>query len=207
MIGHSISGQITPDSLIGTYAGEHWFKWEEDEEWTITNDTAYIITIDSNGCWVTSSWYGVGGTTHFETHYSFCYGNSDNLFTRFHPVDSLTIVYDDISQPPPNYHIYSKRFYGIKISDSILVHTVDRYNIERLTRINPNPFTDHLFIRLPISQNIDIKMIDMGGNELFAFTKNKTNNITINTSSIVPGVYILQLIINNYMQSYKIVKL
>jgi len=207
MIGQSIFSQITPDSLIGTYAGEHWFKWEEDLEWTITNDTAYIFSIDSNGCWVTFSWYGVGGTTHFETHYSFCFGNSDNLFTRFHPIDSLTIVYDDISQPPPNYHIYSKRFYGVKISDSILVHTTDQFIIKTFISIYPNPFIDKLDIHLPISQKCEIKIVDMSGNELYSFTKNNTNNISINTSPMTPGVYILQLKMNNYMQSYKIVKL
>ena len=43
-------GQIEPDSLIGTYAGVRWFRWHEDPNWTIHNDTVYITDINGNNC-------------------------------------------------------------------------------------------------------------------------------------------------------------
>ena len=102
--------QMSPDSLIGTYIGEYWFKWEEDIEWTIQNDTLYV-TNASEDCWMSA--YGMiyhADGTQYETAYSFCNGNSTNCYSRFFSGDSIEIVYNDISQPPPNYHLFSTRY-------------------------------------------------------------------------------------------------
>ncbi|MCK5764948.1 MAG: T9SS type A sorting domain-containing protein [Bacteroidales bacterium] len=205
--------QITPDSLIGTYAGVRWFKWEEDTSWTIFNDTVGVYQINSDCIlWAvsaTSSMGGIyiGGMRPYKTEYGFCQGNVTNYIHRFHPVDSLIIQYNDISPPPPNYHPSSTRYYGVKISDSILVNISDQIISEKLINIYPNPFTDHLHLQLPLSHKCDIKIFDISGKELYAFTENNIKNLTVNTTALVPGVYILQLVINNNMQSYKIVKL
>lgn len=207
VIGYNLICQITPASLTGTYAGEHWFKWEEDLQWTITTDTAYVYSIDTNGCWATTAWYGTGGTSFFETHYYFCYGNSENLFTRFHPTDSLTIVYDDISQPPPNYHVYSKRFYGIKISDSILVSMDDQIINEKLIKIFPNPFTNHLCILLPEYQELTVQIFNLNGKIQFQSIAKNTKQLRINTAAFISGVYILQLVSEEKIRSFRILKL
>lgn len=203
-----LSSQITPDSLIGTYAGERWFKWEEDTNWTITPDTLYVIDIHTKSCYMDVLYSnGSSGTPWYETSYYFCHGNSSNFFDRFHSNDSLTSIWDDYSPPPPNYHVRSKRFYSKKISDSILVNIIEKPDFNEQVKIYPSPFTNHLHMQLSISQKCEIKIFDINGKELYALTKYNIDNSTINTTALVPGVYILQLVINNKMQSYKIVKL
>lgn len=208
--------QITPDSLIGTYAGERWFKWEEDTEWTIFADTVYITEI--NNCWLmalvnNASMGGIyiGGSRPFETSYSFCNGNAENYIHRFHSEDSLSVIYDEISQPPPDDHVSSTRFFSKKISSDILIHTEDiEKNNDRII-IYPNPFTNHINVKIDFqSDSFDeciVKMLDINGNEVMIKYNQNNNQLSINTEVLAVGVYTLQIIQNNSIKSYKVIKI
>ncbi|MDT8394676.1 MAG: T9SS type A sorting domain-containing protein [Bacteroidales bacterium] len=205
--------QITPDSLIGTYAGERWFKWEEDTEWTIFQDSVGILNI--NGCWLFAytpytamGGMYIGGTRTFETAYNFCQGSSINYIHRFHSYDSLTILYNDISPPPPNYHLSSTRFYGKKISDSILVNIINTSNNFAQLNIYPNPFNDHIIIETEKLSDVQVRIINSSGKIVNLTTTQKgENNIWIDTKTVSPGIYVLQLISGKKINSFKIVKL
>jgi len=210
--------QITPDSLIGTYAGERWFKWEEDTEWTIFADTVYVTNI--NNCWLMALvnnasmggiYIGGGGSRPFETSYSFCNGNVGNYIHRFHSGDSLSIIYDEISPPPPDDHVSSTRFFSEKISSDILINTENlEKNNDRIT-IYPNPFTNLLNIKMDLKSNTFdqciVKMFDVNGNELYIYSSRNNNQLLINTKSLALGFYTLQIIQNNSIKSYKVIKI
>jgi len=184
--------QITPDSLIGTYAGERWFKWEEDTEWTITNDTVYITSVNGNNCLMISI------ANHPWIWYK-----------RFYANDSLKIIYEDVSPPPPNDHASSTRFFSKKISSDILIHT------ETLKKgdlsFYPNPFNKQLTIRMNLQENVKnhflLKIFDVNGNEIKIEYRLSNNQILINTESLTSGLYTLQIIQNNSIKSYKVIKI
>ena len=207
-------GQITPDSLIGTYAGERWFKWEEDTEWTITNDTVYITSVNGNNCLMISianhPWMG-GTWVPFETTYDFCFGNSVNWYKRFYANDSLKIIYEDVSPPPPNDHVSSTRFFSKKISSDILINTEDiKKNNDRIT-IYPNPFTNLLNVKIDFqSDSFDeciVKILDINGNEVMIKYSQNNNQLSINTEVLAVGAYTLQIIQYNSIKSYKVIKI
>ncbi len=202
--------QITPDSLIGTYAGEYWFKWEEDTTWTISNDTVFIVEINQNCAMTMTLMYfhpWLGGTwIAYETSYDFCYGNSYNLFYRFHSDDSLTIFYEGVSMPPPNYHVSSTRWYGTKISDSILVQVNEVKSDIQQSKIFPNPVSHKLYIQTSSNQSYGLQIFDMFGNEIINQSIANTKLKSISTEGLVPGVYILRLHFENMIQSFKIIK-
>lgn len=203
--------QITPDSLIGTYVGERWFKWEEDIEWTIFQDSLGISSI--NGCWLNayttiSSMGGIyiGGNCPYETSYEFCKGTSTNYIHRFHSQDSLTILYNDISPPPPNYHLSSTRFYGVKISDSILVNVIEMSDNLLHINIFPNPFSNHITIESKEIFGVEVRILSLNGSLLSTYMIKDEDNLLVETKSLPPGIYILQIISGEFVKSFKIIK-
>ena len=204
LLPHILMSQIEPDSLIGTYAGVRWFKWEEDIEWTVFEDTVGIINI--NGCWLdaltaTTNMGGIyiGGTKPFETAYNFCQGSSTNYIHRFHSQDSLTIIYNDISPPPPNVHISSTRFYGEKICDSILIKIRENNRNDNKLKAYPNPFTTSTTIEYELDgkSRIQITIYNSLGNMVYE-TEDRmmppgNHSITWSSGFLPQGLYFAML--------------
>lgn len=206
VIPQIVSSQITPDSLIGTYVGENWFKWEYEIEWQISIDTSYIISINENICYVSS--LGVLAGPYFETEYDFCYGNSENWYTRFYAQDSLKVIYDDISLPPPNDELFSKRYFGKKISSDILLPTIDLFTDN--IKVFPNPFNKQIIVELGSltpKNSYNLQLLNLNSYEIFVESQLEKNDILINTEVLKPGVYILKLSNENFIKTFKIIKL
>jgi hypothetical protein len=209
-------GQITPDSLIGTYAGERWFKWEEDTNWTIFDDSVGITQIEGCRLWSVVNNLSMGGiylagNPFYETEYDFCLGNSSNDFHRFHSTDSLTIVYRYISPPPPNYHPLSVLFYGKKVSDSILV-SVEKISTNELPLKNyPNPFTTTTTIEFELQKmyTVHFKVYNVMGEVVYQKENHfdpGPHHISWSPGSLPAGLYFGVLKFNDNVEVVKLLK-
>jgi len=200
-------GQTKPDSLKGTYVGNYWFKWNEDTAWTIKNDTAYVISIDTSNC-IINDFYKIlylpsGG--EYETSYSFCNKNLPNWYKRFFSDDSLMVIFNEVSMPPPNYHVWSARFFGKKISSEILVGISDNISYDLKLELFPNPFNNFITIK-NIRKNCMLRIIDLTGKVIFKQEIKSQNALQINTDQILKGLYILQITTSNAITTFKIMK-
>lgn len=201
--------QVSPDSLKGMYKGLYYFKYDVDSIWTITPDTEYVTFIDTINCSDQCHGdIGIFNVDGFETHYNYCYGNSSNQFTRFYGGDSLFIKWDNISRPPPNYKLYSNRFIGKRIPGTAWVG-IEAVNINNEIEVFPNP-TKH---QIQIISNVQLGLmqvwlLDLKGAKVMEkpFNVQKSDEIiTIDVSSILKGVYLLNISINNKSFNKKIV--
>ncbi len=77
------------------------------------------------------------------------------------------------------------------------------YNIKHY----PNPFDDYLIIQVPDNINISqIRIIDLFGRKQKAEINIESKSITINTTNLNKGMYILGLTVNDKVYSSKILK-
>ena len=112
------SSQLPSDSLKGMQVGLYYFKYDSDSFWTIKLDTTYVTFIDTNNCSDRLHGdIGIFNVDEFRTDYNYCHGTISNQITFFYGGDSLYIKWDHISQPPPNYSLYSNRFLGKKFPE------------------------------------------------------------------------------------------
>ena len=202
LLPHILMSQIEPDSLIGTYAGVRWFKWEEDTSWTIHNDTVYVTDINETNCRMIAiaNYPWMGGTwIVYETTYDFCFGTSNNLFHRFHSTDSLLIVVEGVSPPPPNYHVSSTRFYGERICDSILIKIRENNRNDNKLKAYPNPFTTSTTIEYELDgkSRIQITIYNSLGNMVYE-TEDRmmppgNHSITWSSGFLPQGLYFAML--------------
>ena len=186
-IATNVKSQITPDSLIGVYFGECWFKYDEDSIWKISPSTYTVESADSN-CFMNG--YGCSHIKYseYETGYNFCFGNSSNWFVRFYGGDSLKIVFDHISPPPPNYHPYSGRFYGKKYT-TISINTPG-LKVPKI-KIYPNPSNNHVTIETQLT-NLNIEIFDLNGRLVHSHNSLRRQS-EINVSHLEKGLYILKI--------------
>lgn len=198
--------QVNPDSLIGTYAGEKWYKLDSDTEWTISVDTAYILKVDTNNCIIEHLYPATlpSGTGEFETTYSYCNKLSNNWFTRFYSNDSIFIKYDEVSLPPPDFKLWSARFYGKKISSDIPT-SIGYIKNETNYTIYPNPFQSEIKISFDVIGQNKIRLIDTNGKSVF-YKEVNSQNYLIPTNNLPTGIYLLQITSNNSMNNFKLVK-
>jgi hypothetical protein len=189
IIAQTCFAQMPPDSLIGIYDGKYYFKYNSDTIWTITPDSEYVTLIDTNNCSVKCYGdIGVFNTAGFETHYNYCYGNSPDGFVRFYGGDSLFIKFSNISQPPPNYKLYSVRFVGKRIPSSAWVGTNEVAFSNNIT-IFPNPFKDKILLKLPATVgNSRVTIYNMMGQNVFDKILNNSET-SIDVGFLHKGVY------------------
>jgi len=193
--------EIIPEDLLGSYQGQRYFRYDVNPEWTITPATVHVTSIDTTGCW--TSFYGAGincVACNYETHYYFCYGNSGNWFRRFYEGDSLWIMFDHISMPPPDFRLFSIRFYGkknyVNVDDLIETHLVGIY---------PNPGNGKVTISNSGNYN-SYELFDINGNRLASGSVNAQSiPQKLDFSFLNPGIYMIRLIGDNSIQTGKIV--
>jgi hypothetical protein len=195
-------GQLTPDSLNVYYIGEKWFKWEEDTSWTITIDTL-LVTDANEGCHCNMEGLIYNGENAYHTDYSFCYGNLINWYKKFYCGDSLRIVYDDISQPPPNVHYFSIRFYAKK-SDMII--GIDGFEVDKtLIKISPNPYDDELIIEPESSsKKYIVELLNLQGVVLLSNELHK--RLVLQTDHLTTGIYLLKISSGTDVFIHKVIK-
>lgn len=79
-------------------------------------------------------------------------------------------------------------------------------SLEQLINTYPNPVNDIVNIKMEGNALLEsVKIMDMSGAELI-FVKTNSNNYTLNTSVLSPGVYLLQIQTNEGTTTRKIVK-
>jgi hypothetical protein len=139
-----------PDSLVGIYVGNSYFKATESDSWTITADTQYVTAIDTYNCIAyTSGCFTNGiGFRDFFTEYSYCFGTPswDPPNPLFYSNDSVKFIWDNIPYPPPSVHTFSKRFFGKRLPNTSYVGFKDIKPIKSRLRIYPNPTDELLFL-------------------------------------------------------------
>lgn len=186
--------QVIPDSLIGMYTGSYYFKYDSDSNWTIKPDTTYVTFIDTNNC--SDKLHGDIGIFNidgFITNYSFCHGTISNQITFFYGIDSLYIKWDHISQPPPNYVLYSNRFIGKRISGTEWVGI--QKGIENIEfKIFPNPALDK--INIENSEEIKISLISIYDlqSKLILQQEILESKSEINVSNLIKGMYFIKIV-------------
>jgi hypothetical protein len=204
------NAQIQPDSLIGTYVGEYWYS-EWNNPWEIfENDTVWVYSIDTENCTLEfgrsfNEPFGYfGGLKDFETAYDFCNGTSLNFYKRFYGSDSLAMRIDNISPPPPNYKPVSIRFYGKKISSDILtvIHSIP---LESNCILYPNPFQNEINIAFKDLKNRSVRLLNADGKIVF-YGDVTNQNYLIPTNTLSAGMYLLQIITNDSIDNFKIIK-
>jgi hypothetical protein len=90
--------------------------------------------------------------------------------------------------------------------------SVENTEIEESVTIFPNPFTDHLniIINSKADRKIRINLTSTAGKQVFTDDKILTpgeNQISINTSVLSPGLYILNIHGTSFMKAYPLIKL
>jgi len=78
-------------------------------------------------------------------------------------------------------------------------------NLERIVSVYPNPATETLNIKLGISQNYSIQVVDIAGKILIS-KEGKSSSVTINIKDIAKGVYFVKVQTNNINESIKVMK-
>jgi len=186
--------QHTPHSLIGSYAGENWFKWMSDSSWTITSDTFNLYIADTN-CHFSGCMTGFCISAFYQTLYSFCnYPVPDNYYTLFYAGDSMQIKYDNISQPPPNIHFFSQRFYGRQI-DTIPYIIEEKQDESGKIIVYPIPAHDLIYIEAPYDHYF-IELINMQGDAVLK-SESFFRKISLPLSSLKAGMYVLRIFSDN----------
>lgn len=201
--------QVTPDSLKGYYIGQYYFKYDSDPNWTISTDTVFVTNIDISNC--TISHYGseiFASPIGFETHYSFCYGNTPNIpnypniFIRFYSEDSIWMNLENVSMPPPDIGEFSKIFKGKKagvltsINDTPVVLSFNLY---------PNPANDKLYLSFKyLDDNSLVSIYNLKGQLVYSKSINQTDkSLEIDIKGIPKGLYLLHLSSKNSFYSSK----
>ena len=195
--------QVPPDSIIGYYIGDLWFRYDDDP-WTITTDTIQVLNIDTNGCWVHYvAFNGAVWTRHYFSDYGYCsVGNPGNFSITFHSGDSVTEINDNFTPPPPVQY-QSERFYGKKAYINISVSENER---EKLVKAYPNPAKDKLILSASYKgKEIEAELLSIQGKKMWAgVIQQKT---IVDVSSFPKGVYFLK--VNNRKRVFikKIIKI
>ncbi|MBL7934784.1 MAG: T9SS type A sorting domain-containing protein [Bacteroidia bacterium] len=71
--------------------------------------------------------------------------------------------------------------------------------------VYPNPFNDQININNEANINLDVTILDVTG-KIVSSEKSNSNSITINTSELTQGVYIINVKSNELSANYKVVK-
>ena len=186
------TAQYVPiDSLPGTYEGEYWFRWEEDPEWTIIQDTITVTNVNS-----TCGIYGFTGNFYlningsYQTTYGYCTGSVTNWITNFYAGDSIAVIYDEVSMPPPNYHVWYARFYGRRFTSELLLGNKTDTGATG-PGVYPNPANSSLTISPALKgREASIKLLNIQGVVMWkGVIIDKT---VINISSFPKGIYFLK---------------
>jgi len=208
IVAQTCFAQIPPDSLIGIYAGQKYYKPNPYSNWTITNDTEYVKSIDTtickaliNGC----IFWGTGTTSiDFYTDYYFCFGNPTPQMSRpkFYGGDSLRIICDSIPTPPPTTHFTYTRFFGKRMPGTLWVGINEVAFANNIT-IFPNPFNDKILLKLPATaDNSRITIYNMMGQNVFDKTLNNSET-SIDLSFLHKGVYSMIIGVGDKRNFYK----
>jgi hypothetical protein len=96
-------------------------------------------------------------------------------------------------------------------NDTLMI-SVENTEIEESVTIFPNPFTDHLniIINSKADRKIRLSLTGTSGKQVFTEDKILTageNQISINTSILSPGLYILNIHGASFMKAYPLIKL
>ena len=132
--------------------------------------------------------------------------NLDSFYTHSH------YTYDSLcTKKISNDTIYFPHHYNlIKIDSSSLVTEIELPNKEEGSTLNvyPNPFNEFITIKSKEpSENYMIEIYDLIGKRVYAETTKINDQVQINTSFLVPSIYILNIIDRQGKQlRYKIIK-
>ncbi len=202
--------QISPDSLVGTYVGEYWFR-HSDSPWEISeNDTVWVYSVDTSSCTLVfdrsfhEPFSYFSGWNDFETKYDFCYGNSYDFYKRFYALDSLEMRINEISPSPPNFDPVGLRFYGKKISSDV-PNVVQPVKYVNQSLVFPNLFRDKINISFHNLQKRSLRLLNANGGSIF-YIYIDTQEFVISTTDLSNGLYFLQITSNNSIENFKLLK-
>jgi hypothetical protein len=96
-------------------------------------------------------------------------------------------------------------------NDTLLI-SVENTEIEESVTVFPNPFTDHLniIINSKADRKIRLSLISTSGKQVFTDDRVLTggeNQISINTTTLSPGLFILKIHGASFMKAYPLIKL
>jgi uncharacterized protein YjdB len=153
--------------------------------------------------------------------YSIIGGNSDNIFEINSASGELSIVDNTLL----DYETATVHYLTVKVTDSDLfaesntaVITINVEDVDDQTGINdnfsntiniyPNPFTSSLLIQLGKKDYKQLKMVDITGREVISMDIYRTNeiNLTPSYSIVPPGLYIIQLISDKELKTFRILR-
>ncbi len=131
-------------------------------------------------------------------------GTFPNCCDKFYSIDSLSIICDDATPPPP-YQTSSNRFYGERISNKIT--NIRELGDSKQVKIYPNPCNDILNIECKIlNEEVQLIIIDMLGREIKNEDILVDKEIKLNVSDLKKGVYFMQFRTSKTTLTRKLIK-
>jgi hypothetical protein len=183
--------QVPVDSLLGTYVGQCWYASPPTNPWTITPDTVIVTSIDTINCTALISGSCGGGNLTFYSSYTYCNtpttcGTFPYCCDKFYSLDSLCILCDDVTPPPP-YQNSSGRVYAKRISNKVT--GIKDVTLNTKVNIYPDPAIEYLTIETP--QKAIIEILNIEGQSIKTITI-VDNKAIIALDGLSKGVYIIK---------------
>lgn len=97
---------------------------------------------------------------------------------------------------------------GQKVDTTYVASVNEKSPLDKLVNVYPNPFKNEFYISLPENESCNYKLFDLVGKQVYVSEKKKTasNNLLIDASQLLNGVYILEVEIDQQKLKYKLVK-
>ncbi|MEA3494686.1 MAG: T9SS type A sorting domain-containing protein [Bacteroidota bacterium] len=166
-------------------------NWEADATFNI--NTCKKILVKDSDIFVGTYFYGI----YYSSDYGQSWKNiSDGL--AYKTIYSMEIIDD---------YLYAGTYQGgvwkRKLSEIVGVE----YNkaVDEIT-VCPNPASEKIYLKIPLSSKTELNIIDMNGNVLIKNNYHDNKNIEVNIDKIPKGVYILKIISGNEVFIEKFLK-
>jgi len=195
----SFSQEPIPDSLVGIYEGELYYRIQ-DNDWVLINSSCfeYVTGIDTGSCYVSFNDEQsimdhaiIGNPTTFKTKYAYCSGTWDSYQPLFFGGDSLTLLLY-LNTGPPDYEDYYEKFIGKHIPGSTSVGLQEITKEPSKVSVFPNPSTEKLIIKSSREKIKAFEIYSISGKKIIE--KDVANlQIEIDISQEPKGIYFVKI--------------
>ncbi len=221
---------INQKSLIRPFENDHLLHKSAINDFSINGDGNKIVSVDADGVcniWDLTSNAIIESFVLFENAKKISlieWGKEENFLIFADILNNYITKYDLSEKSIVNSFIYcDSTITDFKITnDKNILYFTDGINIYKLKldysksvssvyfenstfRIYPNPFSNYLNINLRNDEIINLQIIDILGNVLIERTQS-FNNITLDLSNLMQGIYFLKLHNHNGFYIEKIIK-